>query len=94
MEAHILPDRDRQNSTAKVALKKHLNLQQAQETIYQFLIELVNRSIPETVLLEFKQLFISGESSLSLEVNQALYEILFQKDDREFRNTLKRSCYI
>ncbi len=94
MEAHILPDRDRKNSTAEVARRKHPNLQQAQETIYQFLIELVNRSTPETVLLEFKQLFISGESSLSLEVNQALYEILFQKDDGEFRNTLKRSCYI
>lgn len=94
MEARILPEHAQQNAPAEVARQKHPNLQEAQETIYQFLVELVNRSTPETVLLEFKQLFIFGESSFSLEVNKALYEILFQKDEREFRNTLKRSCYI
>ncbi|HBB35994.1 MAG TPA: hypothetical protein DDZ80_21565 [Cyanobacteria bacterium UBA8803] len=74
--------------------EKQQRLQQAQETIYKFLIGLVERSSPETVLLEFKQLFLSGESTLSFDVNKAVYEILFNKDEEEFRNTLKRSCYI
>ena len=94
MEARILPEHAQPNYPAEVDRHKHPNLQQAQETIYQFLIELVNRSSPETVLLEFKQLFLFGESSLSLEVNKALYEVIFHKESGEFRNTLKRSCYI
>ncbi|MBW4650734.1 MAG: hypothetical protein KME06_18890 [Kastovskya adunca ATA6-11-RM4] len=69
--------------------------QQGQEMIYQFLLNLVRKEPPETVLLEFKYLFITYESHAgNLEVIQYLAEILFVNDEEEFRNVLKRSCYI
>jgi uncharacterized protein YjbI with pentapeptide repeats len=70
------------------------SLQQAQELIYTFLKNLVNSCPPETVLLEFRNLFILGDSTVNSESLQALYKILFNNDEEEFKNTLKRSCYI
>jgi uncharacterized protein YjbI with pentapeptide repeats len=70
------------------------SLQQAQELIYTFLKNLVNHYSSETVLLEFRNLFILGDSSVNSESLQALYKILFNNDEEEFKHTLKRSCYI
>ncbi len=49
---------------------------------------------PEEVLLEFKRLFVYHVDSVSEESMHALYEIVFSNNEEEFRNTLKRSCYI
>lgn len=68
---------------------------QAQEMIYQFLLNLVRKQPPETVLLEFKQLFIDYDSCGSnAEVSRAVAELIFTNNEKEFRHTLKRSCYI
>lgn len=71
-----------------------MELFDAQEKIYQYLINLVKNSSPEAVLAEFEQLFISGAETLNSEASKALYELIFHKDEMRFRNTLKRSCYI
>lgn len=69
--------------------------QQAQEMIYQFLLTLVRKQPPATVLREFKQLFIDYDSCGSnAEVSRAIAELIFTNNEKEFRNTLKRSCYI
>jgi len=69
-------------------------LQQSQDVIYQFLLEIVRHWSPEIVLQEFKNLFIYQTQVAKPEVLQALYKIIFDNDETEFRNTLKRSCYI
>jgi hypothetical protein len=71
-----------------------LTLSQAQDIIYDFLLELVKSCPPDQVLQEFKHLFIQHDESLSAETIPALHYILFVNDEAEFRNTLKRSCYI
>ncbi len=70
------------------------NLQQAQETVYRFLLDIVKKWPPEEVLLEFKRLFLYHVETTSSGVIQAIYEIVFSNNEEEFRNTLKRSCYI
>jgi hypothetical protein len=66
----------------------------AQETIYRFLLDVVKKWPPEEVLLEFKRLFLYHVDSVSSGAVHAVYEIVFNNDEDEFRNTLKRSCYI
>ena len=78
----------------RLTLKKlKLNNQQAQEVIYQFLLELVRKQPPAKVLLEFKHLFIDYDSS-HVDASRSVAEIIFCNNEKEFQNTLKRSCYI
>jgi len=84
-----------QPSTPPIRLNKMgRNIQQSQETIYSFLLEIVKKWPPEEVLLEFKRLFIYHVDSVDSGVLQAVYDIVFANNEEEFRNTLKRSCYI
>ena len=75
--------------------KSEENVQQAQEMIYRFLLDIVKKWSSELVLQEFKRLFISYEpddtNTIAL---QELSNIIFFNNEEEFRNTLKRSCYI
>lgn len=70
------------------------HLQKSQDIIYGFLLNIVRQWPPEMVLQEFKNLFIYQTEVAKQEVIQALYKIVFDNDEIEFRNTLKRSCYI
>jgi len=70
------------------------SIQQSQEIIYRFLLEIVKKWPPEEVLLEFKRLFIFHVDSVSSSAIQAIYEIVFTNNEEEFKNTLKRCCYI
>lgn len=70
------------------------NIPQAQETIYAHLLEIVKIWPPEDVLAEFRHLFIHHVNTISSNTLPALYEIVFANKEQEFRNTLKRSCYI
>ncbi len=70
------------------------NIGQAQEKIYTFLLEIVRKWPPEEVLLEFKRLFIYHVDSVNSDAMQSLYEIVFSNNEIEFRNMLKRCCYI
>jgi hypothetical protein len=75
--------------------KLGFSTQQAQEMIYQFLLELVRKQPPGKVLEEFKHLFIDYDSSDgNVEALQAISEFLFSNNEKEFLHTLKRSCYI
>lgn len=94
MTGRIFLNADELERSTETNLSHPEILQQAQELIYKFLKGLVNSQPPETVLLEFKNLFISGESSINQEGLQALYRIILNNDEEEFKNTLKRSCYI
>ena len=67
---------------------------QSQETIFHFFVERVKTQSPEDVLLEFQRLFIHNVNDSKIEVQHALYEILFGNKETEFINTLKRCCYI
>ncbi|NEP12099.1 MAG: pentapeptide repeat-containing protein [Symploca sp. SIO2C1] len=69
-------------------------IQQAQELIYDFFINTVNQSPSETVLLEFKALFIDGEELVNSNVVQALGKIIVNQEEQVFVNTIKRTCYI
>lgn len=72
----------------------HRDIPKAQETIYNFLLEIVKDWQPEDVLTEFKHLFIHHTNTISSNTLPSLYEIVFANQEGEFRNTLKRSCYI
>ncbi|MBD2096595.1 hypothetical protein H6F90_15790 [Trichocoleus sp. FACHB-591] len=85
---------DRHNDSSGKLHKSKRSTQQAQEVLFNFLLEIVNARPPEDVLLEFQRLFIHHADSSSSAVVPALYEIVFANNEEEFRNTLKRSCYI
>ncbi|GAB4196788.1 MAG: hypothetical protein Fur006_44590 [Coleofasciculaceae cyanobacterium] len=75
--------------------RRGLSTQQAQETIYQFLLSLVRQQPPAKVLLEFKHLFLDYEpSSCNKEALRALAQIISSNHEKDFCYTLKRSCYI
>ena len=94
MTGRTFPNADELDWSTDANLADQANLQQSQDLIYKSLKSLVNSQPPETVLLEFKNLFISGDSSINPEGLQALYRIILNNDEEEFKNTLKRSCYI
>lgn len=71
-----------------------LSLAQAQQVIYDFLLEIVKFWHPQDVLQEFRHLFIHHTDSVSSQTLPALHVILFANNEPEFRNTIKRCCYI
>jgi len=70
------------------------HLHKFQAIIYKFLVGIVKESSPEAVLREFRQLFIYQVDCSNPDALNALYKIVLEKNEAEFRNTLKRSCYI
>lgn len=63
--------------------------------IYQFLLDLVRKQPPAKVLLEFKHLFFDYETSLENRAAiQVINKLITSNNEKEFRHTLKRSCYI
>jgi hypothetical protein len=73
---------------------KQLNVQIAQERIYTFLVEVVKKSPPEDVLREFKRLFIDCLDSANSDAAPGIYGLFWENNESEFRNTIKRCCYI
>ncbi|HBB33028.1 MAG TPA: hypothetical protein DC064_14815 [Cyanobacteria bacterium UBA9273] len=77
------------------ANKLGFRIQQAQESIYQFLLEIVRKQPPAKVLQEFKHLFIDYDACDSNpDILQSVSELIFANNEKEFRDTVKRSCYI
>ena len=70
------------------------NIPQAQEAIYDFLLNIVKTWDAADVLAEFKLLFIHHANTISSRTLPYLYDIVFSNQEQEFRHTLKRSCYI
>lgn len=71
-----------------------LTLPLAQQVLYDFLLSIVKTWHPEDVLDEFRHLFVHHTDSVSEQALPALHVILFANDEAEFRNTIKRCCYI
>ncbi|NEP60213.1 MAG: hypothetical protein F6K31_24955 [Symploca sp. SIO2G7] len=74
--------------------RRHQDVQQAQQIIYDFLLDIVKSWPAEDVLKEFQGLFLQHHETIGTSAVSALYTILFANSCEEFHNTLKRSCYI
>lgn len=74
--------------------EKPLEFYLAQQQVYDDLLEAVRKLPPIEALAEFESMFFGHISTLDADVSPFLYKILFNDDEAEFRNTLKRSCYI
>ncbi len=68
--------------------------EQSQESIYEYFLEIVKACSAEIVLGEFARLFIQSAGSDRSDVSQSLHELTFANNEENFRNTLKRTCYI
>ncbi|MGB3298157.1 MAG: hypothetical protein WBA76_07795 [Phormidesmis sp.] len=66
----------------------------AQQQIYDDLLEAVRQLPADEALSEFEAIFFNHSNTLDADVSPFLYTILFADDEAEFRNTLKRACYI
>jgi len=86
-------DHDQQGNQRYYGRSKQ-SLQQAQEEIFKFLLAIVKQWPAADALSQFKQIFFETGETASSDVSSAIYTLLFQNDEREFHNTLKRSCYI
>ncbi len=83
-----------QQSDAQRYQQSQISVSEAQETIFSFLLSIVKTWDVEDVLAQFKQLFFEYGETASTDVSSGIYVLLFNNDEQEFRNTLKRSCYI
>ncbi len=70
------------------------SIEEAQEIIYGFFMDIVKQWTPEAVLQEFRHIFIQDNDSLSSNPVRAIYEIVFANKPEEFHSTIKRVCYI
>lgn len=70
------------------------NNQIAQERLYSYLIEIVQKCPPDEVLNEFKRLFIDFLDSVNLGKSTGIYGISFLSSEKEFYHTIKRCFYI
>jgi hypothetical protein len=93
MTANSLPSNQKHQDIVKPN-SQQLNLQIRQEMIYRYLVEIVNKWPPEDVLKEFNRLFIDCIDSSHSDSIPAIHGISFVNNEQEFRNTIKRSCYI
>jgi hypothetical protein len=66
----------------------------AQQQLYDDLLEAVRTLPPGEALAEFEAIFFGHSNTLDADVSPFLYKILFADNELEFRNTLKRACYI
>jgi hypothetical protein len=74
--------------------KNAQSVEQAQRLIYDFFLDIVRRYQPETVLEEFKKLFVDFTVVKYPGVIEALERIIVAYDEKEFHYTLRRCCYI
>jgi hypothetical protein len=81
-------------SIGRAAGRPRQDVYQAQQTIFNFLLEIVKKWPAQDVLTEFKCLFLQHSETVSSDIVPALYSIVFSNNQVEFHNTLKRSCYI
>ena len=66
----------------------------AQQQIYDDLLEAVRKRAPVEALAEFEATFFDPSMSSNASVALFFDKVLFANDEAEFRNTLKRACYI
>lgn len=69
-------------------------IEQAQQRIYEFFLEIVRHKQPESVLVDFECLFVNFSNSQNPQITEALDQIVTAYNEKEFFYTLKRCCYI
>lgn len=77
------------NSTQQIG-----SIEEAQEIIYCFFMDIVKQKQSQAALQEFRHLFIQDNDSAISNPVRAIYEIVFTNKQEEFHYTIKRSCYI
>ncbi len=92
MTTHSLRDIHTNSSIFKVHVQ-HSDIEDVQEIIYSFFVEIVKKSDPEDILIEFKSLFIDCLCLPNLDSMPGIYEVLI-KNEQYLHNTFKRCCYI
>lgn len=70
------------------------SLQIAQERLYNLLIDIVQTSPPEEVLQQFQQLLLNFIDAYNIEQLAGSYEFSLAIHEQEFKQTIKRCCYI
>lgn len=70
------------------------SIEQAQDSIYRFLLDIVKQWSAEAVLQEFSSLFIQQSNSVNSDPVQAVKELVSWDDEEKFQSTIKRCCYI
>jgi hypothetical protein len=85
---------NRSMNSGEYSERSEQDLFQAQQVIFSYLIGIVKSWSAVDVLAEFRHLFIEHNATVSSDAIAALQIILFSNNEEEFRNTLKRSCYI
>ncbi|MDZ7966557.1 MAG: hypothetical protein RM368_16525 [Nostoc sp. DedSLP03] len=83
-----------ENSHYVTSNSRQLDVQTAQEEVYSFFVEIVNKLPPEDVLREFKTLFIDGLDCEYSDYIPGIYSVFLDDNEEELYNTLKRCCYI
>ncbi|KYC39894.1 hypothetical protein WA1_28405 [Scytonema hofmannii PCC 7110] len=73
---------------------KRLDLDIAQERIYNYFIGIVKTWKPEDVLQEFKRLFLGFFEAVNSDSTTGIYELFSKSEEQAFLHTLKRCCYI
>jgi hypothetical protein len=69
-------------------------IEQTQQRIYEFFLEVVRHKQADDALDDFKHLFIDFSAHKNSEIKEALNQILISYNEKEFFYTLKRCCYI
>jgi hypothetical protein len=69
-------------------------IEQTQQRIYEFFLDIVRCKKPDDVIDDFKDLFIDFSTQNNPEITEALNQILTSYNEKEFFYTLKRCCYI
>lgn len=81
-------------SDSHKANKQRKSIAIAQETIWQYFLNLAKSAVPEMGLAEFENLFINPSFSSNCEIEKSLKTIILSQNEPEFRNTIKRCIYI
>lgn len=69
-------------------------IEQAQQRVYEFFLEVVRHKSPEEALVSFEDLFVNLSNTANPEICRALDQIITAYNAKEFFYTLRRCCYI
>lgn len=94
MAMGALPNEQRTEPSGELNTQTRRIVRESQKTIYTLLLDVVRRKHPTFVLALFKDLFINLVDDGNSTPAQALQKIVAANNEDEFRNTLKRCCYI
>ncbi len=94
MVTDVISESPANNSPSQLN-KLGVRIQEAQERIYRFFLDIVKQKSPPEVVQEFRHLFIDYNAAPGEpEIIQAISELVFANNEKEYRDTIKRCCYI